>query len=235
MIKKLIPSPLKLRLHLLRRTLRDLRDGHYFAYAQKKDSQKDLPIALSLKQELKPNEAKKKNLLLAIQSIESIQINPNEIFSFWKAVGQPIKRNGFIESRSLVNGQIEDSVGGGLCQLSGLIYYLSLQAQLEILERHNHSLDIYTDETRFTPLGSDATVAFGHKDLKLRNTLGSPIRFKFTIEANHLSIHLMHDRPIEAHEVEFKYAAKDETLIVATTLVDGEMVDHSSYKRLLPN
>lgn len=234
MIKKLIPSPLKLRLHLLRRTLRDLRDGHYFAYAQKRAEPKELAKALSLSQELKPNEAKKKNLQLAIQSIESIQINLNEIFSFWKAVGQPIKRNGFVESRSLVNGQIEDSVGGGLCQLSGLIYYLSLQAQLEILERHNHSLDIYTDETRFTPLGSDATVAFGHKDLKIRNTLNSPIRFKFTMEANHLSIHLMHEGALKATKVEFKYREKDQAIVEATTLVDGEMVTRSSYKRQLP-
>ena len=109
------------------------------------------------------------NLKLAIQSIESVDILPREIFSFWKIVGNPSKRNGFIGSRSIINGQVTNSIGGGLCQLSGLVYYLSLKSGLEILERHNHSMDIYTEETRFTPLGSDATVVYGYKDLKIRN------------------------------------------------------------------
>jgi len=58
--------------------------------------------------------------------------------------------------------------GGGLCQLSGIIYHAVLEAGLEILERHPHSLDIYTATTRYTPLGSDAAVVYGHKDLRFK-------------------------------------------------------------------
>ena len=53
--------------------------------------------------------------------------------------------------------------------MSGLIYYVSLMAGLEVLERHPHSRDIYDDQTRYAPLGADATVAYGFKDLRVLN------------------------------------------------------------------
>ena len=170
-IKKIVPFYIKVKLQLLKRSVRDVVKGYYFNYAKRRYSTNDFSNSIALKQELKPNKAKNKNLLRAIKRIEQIQINPNEILSFWRIVGNPSKKNGFTESRSLVNGKIENTIGGGLCQLSGLMYYISLIAQLEILERHNHSIDIYNEETRFTPLGSDATVAYGYKDLKIRNNL----------------------------------------------------------------
>ena len=43
------------------------------------------------------------------------------------------KEKGFMESRSIINGKIIPTVGGGLCQLAGLIYYASLKANLQIL------------------------------------------------------------------------------------------------------
>ena len=112
----------------------DIFNGYYFNFSKRKNSSDDFSSTLKIKQELKPNEAKIKNLLNAIKSIESVQINPNEIFSFWRIVGNPSKKNGFVGSRSLVNGKIENSIGGGLCQLSGLIYYISLSANLETIE-----------------------------------------------------------------------------------------------------
>ena len=69
------------------------------------------------------------------------------------------------EPRVKVVQVLKAVMGGGSCQLSGILYYLMLQAGLEAIERFPHSADIYTDETRFTLLGSDATVVIA---LKLR-------------------------------------------------------------------
>ena len=212
----------------------DIFKGYYFNIAKSKNSVNHFSNTLKIKQELKPNEAKKKNLLKAIKSIESIEIGPNEIFSFWRIVGNPSKKNGFVKSRSLINGKIEDSIGGGLCQLSGLIYYISLSVKLEILERHNHSIDIYTDETRFTPLGSDATVAYGYKDLKIRNNLMSSIKFTFSMEENFLTINLMHSGLIEKNAVEFKEKTIDKNTIEIVTLVSQRVTNKSTYKRSVP-
>jgi vancomycin resistance protein VanW len=130
---------------------------------------------------------------------------------------------------------LKDSLGGGLCQLSGLIYYISLHANLEILERHSHSVDIYTDETRFTPLGSDATVAYGYKDLKIRNNLKDPIRFSFLIEEKYLIINLMHSSLIKKNKVEFRENEIDKETVEVDTLINNELVNKSKYKRLVPN
>ncbi|HTP30232.1 MAG TPA: VanW family protein, partial [Anaeromyxobacteraceae bacterium] len=46
-------------------------------------------------------------------------------------------------------------------------------------ERHSHSIDLYTDSTRFAPLGADATVAYGRKDLRFENTLTGLVSFGF--------------------------------------------------------
>jgi hypothetical protein len=57
--------------------------------------------------------------------------------------------------------------------------------RLKIVERHQHSVDIYTEENRYTPLGTDATVVFGYKDLRIRNPYHFPIQFWFSVEENH--------------------------------------------------
>ena len=230
-IKKIVPFYIKVKLQLLKRSVRDVVKGYYFNYAKRRYSTNDFSNSIALKQELKPNKAKNKNLLRAIKRIEQIQINPNEILSFWRIVGNPSKKNGFTESRSLVNGKIENTIGGGLCQLSGLMYYISLIAQLEILERHNHSIDIYDEETRFTPLGSDATVAYGYKDLKIRNNLNCPIKFNFCIKDDIIKVMIMHSSVIKHNVVEFKEVISDDNVIEVITIINNQVYNNSTYKK----
>ena len=222
---------IKVKLQLLKRSVRDVVKGYYFNYAKRRYSTNDFSNSIALKQELKPNKAKNKNLLRAIKRIEQIQINPNEILSFWRIVGNPSKKNGFTESRSLVNGKIENTIGGGLCQLSGLMYYISLIAQLEILERHNHSIDIYNEETRFTPLGSDATVAYGYKDLKIRNNLNCPIKFNFSIEDDTIKVMILHSSVIRHNVVQFKEVISDDNVIEVITIINNQVYNNSTYKK----
>ena len=235
MIRKIIPSNIKIKIHLLRNFILDSIRGYSFSYAKKQQTKFDFQFSFSISQELKPNDAKKQNLKVAIQSIETLIIKPNEIFSFWKIIGNPTLKKGYIESRSLVNGEIKPSVGGGLCQLSGLIYYISLYANLEIIERHNHSRDIYTNETRFTPLGSDATVAFGYKDLKIRNNLQTPIKFTFLITDKRLTIHLHHAKEIEKNSIKFEDEITNDNIIKVKTLINKKVKYQSIYKKYIPN
>ncbi|WP_196887446.1 VanW family protein [Aureivirga sp. CE67] len=231
MLRKLLPKKIKIQLHLLKNELSDFKNGYTFKFAKPDINIKFYDHSISIKQQLKPNDSKKHNLSLAIEKIESVEIKPNQIFSFWKIVGNPSKKNGFVESRSIVDGEIKSTIGGGLCQLSGLIYYISLYANLKILERHNHSLDIYTSETRFTPLGSDATVAFAYKDLKIKNTLSKPINFQFQIEEEYLTIVLNHSDQIEKMDIVFKEKELENNLIEVFTWLNGKINTKSIYKR----
>jgi vancomycin resistance protein VanW len=47
-------------------------------------------------------------------------------------------------------------------------------------------VDIYNEESRFTPLGSDATVFYGYKDLRFSNPYTFPIRIVIQVEENEL-------------------------------------------------
>jgi vancomycin resistance protein VanW len=148
-------------------------------------------------------EAKIRNIEIAVTQLQNVPVPPGGIFSFWHIVGRPAKARGFLPGRSLVGGRLEADYGGGLCQLSGILYHLSLEAGLKILERHPHSRDIYDDRTRYTPLGADATVSYGFKDLRVLNNLPAPICFHASVAPDRLCLVLCSPEQIEKHIVEF--------------------------------
>lgn len=180
--------------------------------------------------------SKKHNLALAIRELRDVRVGPEEIFSFWSLVGQPTKRRGFVPGRNLVGGRLETSIGGGLCQLSGLTYLLALRGGLLVLERHAHSVDIYTEETRFAPLGSDATVAYGYKDLRFRNILPFPIALRFELGEDTLTGSVCAPLPLEPCSVEFAVDEEPDGRRVTTWLrrpgaTSPERVGVSRYAR----
>jgi len=109
----------------------------------------------------------------------------------------------------IVANKLDLDYGGGLCQLSGILYYLVLGAGLKILERHPHSLDIYTETTRYTPIGSDATVVYGHKDLRFINSFDFPISFQFEVLEKKILIYLCAEKEIKKCDLEFLEEKKD--------------------------
>ncbi|HOX42910.1 MAG TPA: VanW family protein [Myxococcota bacterium] len=180
------------------------------------------------------SENKVHNLGRAILALEHRPVLPGQSFSFWHLVGPPARRRGFVEGRALVGGRLTAEVGGGLCQLSGILYHLALRAGLEVLERHAHSVDLYTAETRFCPLGADATVVFGRKDLRLRNGLGAPILFRFVLEADRLQASLCCTRPIEERQIRFAEAPAPGGVQVTTLRREGgheEILARTRYLR----
>jgi vancomycin resistance protein VanW len=164
------------------------------------------PVRLSIEQRILPTDyaqAKIHNIETACKSFENLPVPPRGIFSFWRVVGRPTESGGFRPGRSLLGGELQPDYGGGLCQLSGLIYYLCLHAGLEILERHPHSRDIYAEAERYAPLGADATVAYGFKDLRVLNSLPAPVCFRVGISAEAVTGCLCSSAAIEPCTVEF--------------------------------
>lgn len=163
--------------------------------------------AITLSQPFKPSatlEAKKHNLREAASRINDIVIAPGEVFSFWHIVGNPNNKRRFREGRSIHKGRVSTDVGGGLCQASGIIHHLALLAGLQVIERYNHSVDLYTDETRFAPLGTDATVFYGFRDLRILNNTTSAIRFQLYVEENELQAELSSERPLAQDELDIR-------------------------------
>jgi vancomycin resistance protein VanW len=169
------------------------------------------------------------NLSLAAQKVSEYEIMPNEIFSFWKIVGNP--NHAFKKGRTLLNGQIKEETGGGICQVSGIVYHVSVVAGLEILERYNHSVDIYTEETRFAPLGLDATVVYGYKDLRIKNNFPFPIKFEVKVFDNQIKAELLSTQAIRAHQLIFESKTEDNQITVQVMNENRVQINQSKYKK----
>ncbi|GMR68958.1 VanW family protein [Bacillus cereus] len=109
------------------------------------------------------------NLKLAICKINQVVIKPGETFSFWHLVGNSSEKAGYKEGIILMNGEAIKGIGGGLCQLGNLLYWMFLHSELETAERYRHSFDPFPDYGRVIPFGTGATLMNGIIDLKLIN------------------------------------------------------------------
>jgi len=110
------------------------------------------------------------NVNLASKKIKGYVIKPSKIFSQNSSIGPYTKLRGFKEGASYIGDNIIMTEGGGVCKIATSLYNLAVLSNLEIIERHNHSMPV-----NYVPYGQDATVAYGVKDLKFKNTTDSPI------------------------------------------------------------
>lgn len=130
---------------------------------------------------------KVKNLKIAVQRINGIVLKPGETFSFWWRIGKPTKRKGYVDGMVLYNGGFRPEVGGGLCQLSNLIYWITLHTPLTVVERWRHSYDVFPDSGRTQPFGSGATVAYNYIDLQICND--TKVNFQLLVDVGTTHLH----------------------------------------------
>lgn len=105
------------------------------------------------------------NIGLGSEAINGYLLPPGGIFSFEAVVGDSTREKGYREAPVIVGGKLVPGLGGGLCQVSTTLYNAALIANLEIVERYNHSLTI-----GYVPVGRDATISIGSADLKFKNS-----------------------------------------------------------------
>ncbi len=205
---------IKRHIRLYQRAVKDFLSGTRFRFAKKGGMQQPLQKSIELVQEIKQHpqtENKIFNLKLAAQSINQVIIEPGAIFSFWHIIGNPNTK--YKTGRVISGGQLTEDTGGGLCQISGAIYYTSLKAGLQITERHHHSIDLYTNETRYTPLGTDATVVYGYKDLRIKNNYPFPVQFHIEVRDQFLTIRLLSTESIIEKKLDFEITEESEHVI----------------------
>ncbi|MBF0106737.1 MAG: VanW family protein [Deltaproteobacteria bacterium] len=130
---------------------------------------------------------KKVNLQKAILQLDGVIIPPKKIFSFWHIVGPPVAKRGYVEGLTISRGKVSSDIGGGLCQISNALFWLALHSDLEVIERHRHSFDIFPDDHRSQPFGTGATVLYNYKDLRFYNP--GPLSYQFV--CNLTNDHLM--------------------------------------------
>lgn len=236
MLRQLIPRPLKLRRKLAQRARADLKNGLTPTFAQISHGL-TFPHSMSIEQPIlnatteQSRVNKIHNIKLAARSIEQIELKSGEVFSFWRAVGCPAKKQGFRKGINIIEGKVVEDYGGGLCQLSSIIYHTALIAGLTVVERSNHSVDLYQHQERYTPLGSDSAVFYGYKDLRLRNDHPCPIRFRFEVLDKTITCFITSLEKMTRHLIEFEIDHEDKDYVRVMTKQGNDIVAHSNYKK----
>lgn len=117
------------------------------------------------------NVPRSNNVELAAKYVNGKILLPGDEFSYNGVVGKRTVERGFRAASVYENNKMVDGLGGGICQTSSTIYAAVLYADLEVTERHEHSLEV-----SYAPLGMDATVAYGSLDFKFKNNTNAPIK-----------------------------------------------------------
>ncbi|HEY9618505.1 MAG TPA: VanW family protein [Microcoleaceae cyanobacterium] len=134
------------------------------------------------------------NLTIAHRQIDGVLIHPGQIFSFWHLVGEATAKRGYVEGMQLSRGEVKTGVGGGLCQLANLLYWMALHTPLEIVERHHHSFDPFPDDHRVLPFGSGAGIFYNYVDLRFANPTNQTFQIRVWLTQDHLKGAIYTDR-----------------------------------------
>ncbi len=114
--------------------------------------------------------SRKVNITMAARYLDGVVLPPGEVLSFNHRVGRRLHGRGFVDAPVILNDELEQDVGGGVCQVATTLHAAAIHGGLEVVERRSHSRP-----SGYAPLGLDATVIDGKVDLKLRNPYDTPI------------------------------------------------------------
>ena len=176
------------------------------------------------------------NLSIAAQRLNGIVIQPGEILSYWRLIGKPTKGKGYLDGIQLKGGQVGVGIGGGLCQLSNLVFWMTLHTPLTVIERHRHGFDVFPDVSRSQPFGSGATCYYPHGDLMIQNDTDKSFQLKITVGKDELFGEWRSEKPLiyrykiieKNHEIKSEYwggYSRHNELYRQTFNEEGEKLD----------
>lgn len=126
------------------------------------------------------------NLRIAAAQINGIVVQPGETFSFWRLVGEPTAKRGYLDGLVISAGKLSSGVGGGLCQLANLIHWLVLNSPLTVTELVHHSDALFPDSGRRVPFGTGTSVFYKNVDYRFKNTTDRPVQLLVWLDENTL-------------------------------------------------
>lgn len=126
------------------------------------------------------------NLQLACDAINGTIVRAGEEFSFNTTLGELTTEAGYRNVETYVGKFLKEVTGGGVSQVASTLYNAVIMADLDIVERHNH-----TYAPSYVNIGFDAEVSFGTKDLRFVNNTELPIKIQASIVGEMLNIDLI--------------------------------------------
>lgn len=117
-----------------------------------------------------PLPGEEENVNQAANMLKGIVIMPGCEFSQNRLIGPYTAYNGYKKGPTYAGTKLITTIGGGVCKVASTLYNVSVLCNLRILERHPHGMPV-----PYVPYGQDATVSYGAKDFRFRNTTKFPI------------------------------------------------------------
>lgn len=146
---------------------------------------------------------------------QGVTLYPGEEYSVLDHIQPFTEANGYHLAGSYLNGQVVDSLGGGICQVSTTLYNAVLKSELEVTERHNHSMIV----TYVQPSMDAAIAESSGKDFKFVNNTPHPIYIDGYTEGKNITFTIY---GVEERDSAHKVRYESETL--STTPAGPEVI-----------
>lgn len=175
------------------------------------------------------------NIAVAASHLNNMVIMPGQVVSISDSILPRTTENGYKTAHAYSCGDVVDAIGGGICQVSSTTYNAARNSGLTIIERYPHSMPV-----DYLPLGVDAAISAGNKDMKFKNPYSKPIVLKAGVSNKTLTITFMIPADVLGGTT-YKFFSKQTGSLAATsyltTYVNGVeastvTVDSSRYSAL---
>lgn len=122
------------------------------------------------------------NVRNACSKINGTILYPGEEFSTYEKISPFTQENGYGVAGAYENGQVVESVGGGVCQVATTLYNAVIRAELDVTMRYNHSMMV-----SYVPPSDDAAIAGTYKDFRFKNNMDTPVYIEGTSDGGILT------------------------------------------------
>ena len=126
------------------------------------------------------------NIEVAAGHLNNLVVMPGQEISVSDTIKPRTTANGYKSAGAYLNGRTVPAIGGGICQVSSTVYNAVKNAVLTVLERHPHSMPVH-----YLPLGLDAAISAGSKDLRFRNDYSAPVILQAYTEGKNLIVNCL--------------------------------------------
>lgn len=130
------------------------------------------------------------NIRLAATALDGVVLLPGDVLSFNERVGARTSERGYLMAPVILHETRQLQAGGGICQVASTLFVAGLLSGLSVNERWRHSTPV-----DYIAVGEDATIAWGAKDLRLRNDLSQRVRLRVAIVGSTLSVRFEGEQP----------------------------------------
>lgn len=130
------------------------------------------------------------NIRLAAEVLDGVVLLPGDVLSFNERVGPRTSERGYLMAPVILHETRQLQAGGGICQVASTMFVAGLLSGLSVNERWRHSTPV-----DYIAIGEDATIAWGAKDLRLRNDLAQRVRLRVRIVGTTLSARFEGEQP----------------------------------------